>query len=63
MPLNFADFLIGSAIVIGLPVAVILMNRWRPGTGWWLIAAVVVFVVVGNLIERLATITTQGSRF
>ena len=59
MPLNFADFLIGSAIVIGLPVAVILMNRWRPRTGRWLIAAVVGFVVVGNLVERLATGTSS----
>ena len=58
MPLNFADFLIGSAILIGLPVAVILMNRWRPMTGWWLIAAAIGFVVVGNLVERLATGTS-----
>jgi uncharacterized membrane protein AbrB (regulator of aidB expression) len=55
MPITGTDFAISIAIMIGLAVAVILLNKRRPKAGWWLIATVVAFVIVGNLIERLAT--------
>jgi predicted PurR-regulated permease PerM len=55
MPIGGFDFAIGLAIMIGLPIAVVLLNKWRPKAGWGLIVAVVGFVIVGNLIERLAT--------
>ena len=55
MPISGTDFAISIAIMVGLAVAVILLNKWRPKAGWWLIAVVVAFVIVGNLIERLTT--------
>lgn len=54
MPISETDFAMGVAIMVGLAVAVILLNKWRPKAGWWLLAVVVAFVIVGNLVERLA---------
>ncbi|QGP78110.1 hypothetical protein [Sphingobium sp. CAP-1] len=40
------------AIMIGLPTAVIFLNRWKPRLGWWLLGSVVALVVMGNIIEQ-----------
>ena len=58
MPLTGIEFAIGSAIVIGLPLAIIFLNRWRRGAGWWLLAGLVGFVVIGNASEKLTTGTS-----
>jgi cation transport ATPase len=53
------DFAIGIAMISVLAVAVIVLNKWRPKAGWWLIAVVIGFLIVGNLIEKVATGTSS----
>ena len=52
MPISGFDLMFALAIMIGLPVAAILLNRWKPRTGWWLLGGVIAFVIVGNIIEQ-----------
>ena len=58
MPISGTDFAISIALMIALAVAVIFLNKRRPKAGWWLIVAVFGVVIVGNLIERMATGTS-----
>ena len=44
--------MVAVAVMIGLPVAVVLLNRRKPRTGWWLLGGVMAFVIVGNIIEQ-----------
>ena len=53
MPINGFELAVGVAIMIGLPVAVIALNRWKATAGWWLLGGAIAFVVIGNVIERL----------
>lgn len=58
MPISGTDLAVVTAIIVGLVVGVIFLNKRRPKAGWWLLAAVVAFVIVGNLIEKLVTGTS-----
>jgi hypothetical protein len=58
MPLSSFDLAIFTAIIVGLPIAVVMMNRWRRRTGWWLLAGVVSLIVLGNVVERAVTGTS-----
>jgi hypothetical protein len=55
MPLSGLQFAIGVAMVIGLPVALVMLNRRRPRAGWWMLAAVVALIIIGNGIEKAVT--------
>jgi hypothetical protein len=55
MPLTGFELVIGAAILIGLPIAFFLLNRWRPRAGWWMLAAVLFFVILGNVLEKAMT--------
>lgn len=61
MPLTDFDFVVFGAIVLGLPVAFVLLNKWRPRAGWWMLAAVVGFIIVANAAERLITGTSPSA--
>lgn len=52
MPISGFDLIVAVAIMIGLPIAVIFLNRWKPRLGWWLLGGVVALVVIGNIIEQ-----------
>lgn len=52
MALTWGTIIAGFALVFGLPVAVLLLNRvWRH-SGWWLLAGLIGLIIVGNIIER-----------
>jgi len=53
MPLTDAEFAIAVATLLGIAVAIVLLNSWRRKAGWWLLAAIVAFIVIGNAIEEL----------
>jgi hypothetical protein len=55
MPLSGLQFAIGVAMVIGLPVAFVMLKRRRPRAGWWMLAAVVALIIIGNGIEKAVT--------
>ncbi len=55
MPLPGFEFWLAMAIVIGIPVATILLNRHKRGRGWIFLAGLVAFIVIGNIIESLLT--------
>ena len=52
MPLSGLDLAIFIAVLIGLPIAVIWLNRRKSPAGWWLLGAVVALLVVGNILEQ-----------
>jgi hypothetical protein len=56
--LTWGMLILGAMILIGLPVAVVLLNRWRRNAGWWLVSAVVALMIIGNAAERLITGTS-----
>ena len=55
MPLTGLEFAFGVAILICVPVAFVMLNKWRPRAGWWMLAAIVGFIIVGNAAERIIT--------
>lgn len=52
MPIGSFDLMAALAIMIGLPIAIILLNRWKPRSGWWLLGCVIAFIIIGNIIEQ-----------
>ncbi len=58
MPISGTDLVVVWALIIGLAIGVIFLNKRRPKAGWWLLAAVAALVIVGNLIEKLTTGTS-----
>ena len=52
MPISGFDLIAAVALMIGLPTAVIFLNRWKPRLGWWLLGSVVALVVIGNIVEQ-----------
>lgn len=65
MPISNFDLMVAVAIMIGLPIAIILLNRWRSRSGWWLFGCVIAFIIIGNINEqsvgRQYLITKTGS--
>ncbi|MEN2787101.1 hypothetical protein ACFOKI_04200 [Sphingomonas qilianensis] len=52
MPLTVTDLAVAIAILAGLPIAAVVLNRWKPRMGWLFLGAIIVFVVLGNVIEQ-----------
>jgi hypothetical protein len=57
MALTWGTLVAGGFVVFGVPTAVILLNRRKRNAGWWLLAAFVALIIVGNLAEK----ATRGS--
>ena len=55
MQLSGSAFIIGTILVVSVPIAVVWLNSWRPKAGWWFLTAIAGFIVVGNAIEKLTT--------
>jgi len=55
MALTWGTLIGGIAILFGLPIAVILLNRRKRNAAWWLLVAAVAFVIVGNFVEKITT--------
>jgi hypothetical protein len=55
MALTWGTLVAGGAILFGLPSASLWLNGRRPNAGWWLLLAVIAFVVVGNAAEKAMT--------
>jgi hypothetical protein len=53
--LSWSTLIAGGAILLGLPLAVFWLNTRRRNAGWWLVLAVISFVIVGNAAEKLIT--------
>jgi hypothetical protein len=52
MALTWATIIAGFALVFGLPIAVLLLNRrWRY-SGWWLLVGLIGLIIVGNIVEK-----------
>ncbi|MEO5612357.1 MAG: hypothetical protein ABIT68_06300 [Sphingomicrobium sp.] len=47
-----------ALIVVGLPMAVTALNRWKRYAGWWLLAAFIALIIAGNVAEKLITGTS-----
>jgi len=58
MALTWGTLIAGVAVVFGLPMAAVLLNRWKRNAGWWLLAALVAIVIAGNIAEQVATGTS-----
>jgi hypothetical protein len=54
MALTWGTLFVGAAILFVLPLAIVLLNRRSRHAGWWLLAAAVALVIVGNLAEKVA---------
>jgi len=59
MALNWETLIAGALVIFGVPTAVIFLNRRRRNAGWWLLAAVIGFVIAGNIAEKLVTGTSS----
>src|SRR5438045_7810766 len=57
MGLTWGSLILFVVVAIGLPTAVISLNRWKRYAGWWLLAAFVALIIVSNLAEM----ATRGS--
>ena len=55
MPLTAFELAVGVAMLVSLAVGFVSLNRWRHRVGWWMLAAVVGLIVVGNALERIVT--------
>ena len=55
MALTWGTLIAGAAILFGLPVAIVVLNTRKRNAGWWLLAGVLAFVIVGNLAEKVTT--------
>lgn len=53
MPLTLAQFLIGMAIVLGIPLAVFGLNRWRHPVGWFFLCGLIILFFVAHAIKRM----------
>ena len=53
MALTSTTLIVGASVLVGLPISIVMLNRWKRHSSWWLLAAIIVFVVVGNAVERL----------
>ncbi len=51
MALTWGTIIAGFALVFGLPIAVLLLNRWRY-SGWCLLVGLIGLIIVGNIVER-----------
>jgi hypothetical protein len=51
MPLTLTELIIGIAIIVGVPAVTIALNRRKRPLGWVFLVVVILFFVVGNLIE------------
>lgn len=47
--------LIAGLLLLGLPLAILLLNRRKRNAGWLLLLCIVAFVVVGNVAEKMIT--------
>jgi hypothetical protein len=57
MGLTRGSLIVFVVVALGLPTAVLLLNRWKRYAGWWLLAAFVALIIVGNFAEK----ATRGS--
>ena len=57
MALTWGTLVAGSFMCVGVPTAVILLNHRKRNAGWWLLAAFVALIILGNLAEK----ATRGS--
>ena len=55
MALTWGILIAGTAILFGLPLAIVWLNARKRNAGWWLLLALVAFVIVGNLAEKVVT--------
>jgi hypothetical protein len=53
--MTWGILILGAVAVFGLPIAVILLNRWHRNAGWWLVSGLVALVIIGNVAETLVT--------
>ena len=53
MPVTNAALSVGIAILVSVPIAVLLLNKRKPGLGWKFLAVVVILFLAGNLVERV----------
>lgn len=51
MAMTWGTILAGIGLVFGLPFVVILLNKRKRGLGWIALCSLVVFIIVGNVIE------------
>lgn len=49
MALSWKGLIAALAFMVAVPVLAWLLNRWRKGAGWWLLAVIVVMLVYMNL--------------
>jgi len=52
MALTGATLIVGAAIVLGLPLAVLLLNLRKRHAGWWLLLGVAAFMILGMSSKR-----------
>lgn len=58
MAVSWTTIIAGAFVVIGVPIAVILLNRWKRSAGWWLLVAFIALLTAGNIAEKLITGTS-----
>ncbi len=55
MPISMLDFVVAVLVIVGVPLALGLAYRRSRRLALWCGLGIAVFVVGGNLIEKLAT--------
>jgi ABC-type Fe3+ transport system permease subunit len=55
MALTWGTLIAGAVTVLGLPLAIVFLNARIRNAGWWLLLAVVTFVIAGNIAEKATT--------
>jgi hypothetical protein len=55
MALTWTTLIAGAFVAIGLPIIVVLLNRYKRNAGWWFFVAIIAFILIGNVVERLTT--------
>jgi hypothetical protein len=50
MALTWGSLIAGGLVVFALPAAVFWLNARKRNAGWWLLFAVTMFVVLGNIV-------------
>jgi hypothetical protein len=55
MTLSWGTLIAGAAIVFALPLAIFRLNLRRRNAGWWLLIAMIGFVIAGNAAEKVMT--------
>jgi hypothetical protein len=53
--LTWGTLIVGIVVLVGLPVAILLLNQRKRNAGWWLLLLFVLLIVVGNAAEKLMT--------